>query len=67
MQRPFVKHAATYSQQIAIFRLNLVDIIAPQYHWRSRLRSLIALHALPVAAMGLPQDWKQRTIWQVQP
>jgi hypothetical protein len=50
-----------------IILLHFMDIIAPQHHWRSRLKSLINLHAVPVTAMGFPQDWKQRTIWQVQP
>jgi abortive infection bacteriophage resistance protein len=50
-----------------IILLHFMDIIAPQHHWRSRLKGLINLHAVPVTAMGFPQDWKQRTIWQVQP
>jgi hypothetical protein len=50
-----------------IILLHFMDIIAPQHHWRSRLKSLITLYAVPVAVMGFPQDWQQRSIWQVQP
>jgi len=50
-----------------VILLHFMDTIAPQHHWRSRLKELISLHAAPVAAMDFPQGWQQRPIWQVQP
>ena len=44
--------------------LYFMDIIAPQHHWRWRLKELIAGHAIPVGAMGFPEDWEARAIWQ---
>jgi len=34
-----------------------LNVISPQHKWRSRLRSLIAAHRIPVSAMGFPQNW----------
>ena len=50
-----------------VILLHFMDIIAPQHHWRTRLKDLIALHAAPVKAMDFPHDWRERPIWQVQP
>ncbi len=44
--------------------LHLMNIVAPDHHWRARLISLIDSHSIPVAAMGFPNDWKTRHIWQ---
>lgn len=46
-----------------IILLHFMDIIAPQHHWRQRLKGLIASHAIPIGAMGFPQDWEARAIW----
>jgi len=50
-----------------VILLHFMDIIAPQHHWRTRLKNLIVLHAAPVKAMDFPHDWRERPIWQVQP
>jgi abortive infection bacteriophage resistance protein len=50
-----------------VILLHFMDTIAPQHHWRSRLKALISQHAAPVQGMGFPQDWLQREIWQVRP
>ncbi len=44
--------------------LHLMDVIAPNHHWRQRLTDLIDTHAMPTAAMDFPQDWQTRAIWQ---
>lgn len=46
-----------------IILLHFMDIIAPQHHWRQRLKGLIASHAIPIGAMGFPQDWEAKAIW----
>lgn len=46
-----------------VILLHFMDIIAPHHHWRARLTELIERHAVPVAAMGFPADWRGRTIW----
>lgn len=40
-----------------------MDVISPHHSWRARLKALIATHAVPVKAMGFPQDWVERPIW----
>jgi len=44
--------------------LHFLDVISPQHSCRSRLKTLIAERSIPVDAMGFPQDWKSRSIWQ---
>jgi abortive infection bacteriophage resistance protein len=44
--------------------LHLMNIIAPQHHWRARLIKLIEDHNIPAAAMDFPEDWQTRPIWQ---
>lgn len=46
-----------------VILLHCMDVIAPQHHWRTRLKDLIARHAIPVAVMDFPSDWGQRAIW----
>ena len=41
-----------------------MDVIAPQHHWRARLKDLITRHAVPVAAMDFLAGWEQLAIWQ---
>lgn len=45
--------------------LYLMDVVAPASHWRQRLIALIDVHAIDVAAMGFPADWRARPIWGV--
>lgn len=40
------------------------DIIAPDHHWRQRLKTLLTHHDISVQAMDFPADWEQRAIWQ---
>ena len=44
--------------------LHCMDCIAPHHHWRRRLVGLIDQHAIPVAAMGFPADWKSKAFWK---
>lgn len=47
-----------------VILLHCMDVIAPQHHWRARLKDLITRHAVPVAAMDFPAGWEQLAIWQ---
>lgn len=47
-----------------IILMYCMDIIAPQHHWRSRMKMLIEKPIITLAAMGFPADWETRTIWQ---
>lgn len=47
-----------------VILLHCMDVIAPQHHWRARLRALIVKHAIPEAAMDFPNAWQQLAIWQ---
>lgn len=44
--------------------LHLMDTIAPQHHWRKRLKDLITNHCISVSSMDFPPDWASRAIWQ---
>jgi len=44
--------------------LHLMNIIAPDHHWRARLISLMDTHNIQSTAMGFPNDWKTKRIWQ---
>lgn len=50
-----------------VILLHCMDIIAPQHHWRARLKDLIVRHGIPVAAMDFPDHWQQMPIWQDAP
>jgi len=41
-----------------------MDVIAPDHHWRIRLKDLIARHGISVASMDFPADWQDLPIWQ---
>jgi abortive infection bacteriophage resistance protein len=43
---------------------HFMDIIAPKHHWRRRLKTLLSDHAVPLPAMGFPDDWESRLVWQ---
>ncbi len=42
----------------------LMNIIAPNHHWLTRLKSLIEQHAVSVSHMGFPHDWKELNLWR---
>lgn len=44
--------------------VHMMDVIAPNHHWRQRLKALIEHHHVGVHPMDFPTDWTQRTIWQ---
>lgn len=44
--------------------LHCMDRMAPRHHCRRRLIDLIDQHAIPVATMGFPADWKSKALWQ---
>ena len=46
--------------------LHLMDMIAPDHHWRKRLLGLINGHAINVAHMGFPDGWRDFPIWAEQ-
>lgn len=47
-----------------VILLYCMDVIAPQHHWRARLRGLVDQHAIPLSAMDFPVDWERLPIWQ---
>jgi hypothetical protein len=47
--------------------LYLMDQINPRHHWRDRVRRLLSDHAVPVKAMGFPENWQKRPLWAVVP
>lgn len=46
-----------------IILLHCMDVIAPRHHWRTRLKTLITSHDIPVAAMDFPTHWQRLPIW----
>lgn len=50
-----------------VILLHCLKVIAPQHHWRMRLKELITRHSIPVTAMDFPVGWEQMTIWKEQP
>ena len=47
-----------------VLLLHCMDIIAPQHHWRTRLRELVARHGIDTGAMGFPAGWERMPIWE---
>ena len=47
-----------------VLLLYCMDAIAPDHHWRTRLKELIDRHEIPVTAMGFLANWKSLHIWQ---
>lgn len=45
--------------------LYLMNIIAPDHHWKVRVKELIAAHAIDTGKMGFPADWLSRPLWTV--
>lgn len=46
-----------------VILLHCMDVIAPQHHWRARLKNLITINTIPVEAMDFPADWENLGIW----
>lgn len=46
--------------------LHVMDIAAPDHHWRNRLLSLIDSHAIDVGHMGFPASLRGFPIWEEQ-
>jgi len=53
----------TYNTLVII--LHLMDIIAPDHHWRKRLLALIDSHGIDVSHMGFPESWREFPVWEV--
>ncbi len=47
-----------------VILLHGMDVVAPDHHWRKKLKTLLASQNIPLRAMDFPADWQQRTIWQ---
>jgi abortive infection bacteriophage resistance protein len=43
---------------------HLMTVISPSSSWRRRLADLIDGHQPDLAAMGMPADWRERTLWR---
>lgn len=44
--------------------LYFMDVVAPNHHWRERLKTLLKKHIRWLNAMGFPQDWESQLLWQ---
>jgi abortive infection bacteriophage resistance protein len=47
-----------------VIMLHLMDIVAPNHHWRKRLLMLIDLHDIDISRMGFPEEWITFPIWK---
>jgi len=47
-----------------VILLHCMDVIAPQHHWRSRLKALMTRYGVAVSAMDFPTHWERLPIWQ---
>ena len=53
---------------VAIVLQILLGRIAPDNHWATRLKLLFEEHpAVPLAAMGFPDDWVTKPVWGLPP
>lgn len=43
--------------------LYLMNVIAPDHHWKTRIKGLIETHSIDVRQMGFPADWESRPLW----
>jgi abortive infection bacteriophage resistance protein len=55
------RHRKIYNTMLIM--LYLMDQIAPQSDWRSRLRTHLASGTLNLNQMGFPTGWEERPIW----
>ena len=42
----------------------LLDIASPGHSWKERIEALMDRHLPDLAAMGYPEDWRARALWQ---
>lgn len=42
----------------------LLDCISHGHHWKQRLKSLLAQHAIDPVRMGFPVNWNQSSVWK---
>lgn len=63
LAREFI-HGSRKLYNTLVLILHFMDIIAPDHHWRVRLKALLSGHSVSVAAMDFPADWEARLIWQ---
>jgi abortive infection bacteriophage resistance protein len=47
-----------------VILLFFMDVIASNHRWRNKLKILLQNSDIPLAAMGFPKDWQNRSIWQ---
>lgn len=47
-----------------VILLHFMDVIAPDHHWRQRLKGLLNSHCIQTRAMDFPADWEGRAIWR---
>lgn len=59
----FVRESSSVHNTFVLL-LHLMDVVAPNHHWRHRLVRLLAAHADLLPRMGVPQDWEERAIWK---
>jgi len=54
-----------------VLLLHCMDRIAPEHHWRGRLRSRLSEHKsehkIDQQAMGFPAEWERMPIWRGEP
>jgi len=43
--------------------LYLMNVIAPDHHWKARIKTLIETHGIDAGQMGFPADWELRPLW----
>ncbi|WP_201278515.1 Abi family protein [Teredinibacter purpureus] len=43
--------------------LYLMNVIAPEHHWKVHLKDLIKKHDIDSSRMGFPVDWESRPLW----
>jgi hypothetical protein len=43
--------------------IHLLKIICPDNHFKNRLITLMEKHAIPLTAMGFPDDWQRKAVW----
>ena len=47
-----------------VFLKYLMDKIDPLHQWNMRLKELLKSNHINISAMGFPEDWESRPIWQ---
>ena len=62
LQGEFVTSGRIYNTLVLL--LYMLDQVAPKYHWRNRLKSLLLQHENWLGDMGFAEGWQTRAIWQ---